>query len=396
MGILLLNILGFGLHSAAYFNPAIDGATHGLNLAVWGTVDVLFEGSMRCLFSILFGAGVVLFTTGDRAKSGILHYRRNFWLLLLGLIDIFALLWTGDILVTYAIAGAILFLVRNKSPRWLLCAFAGMIILLSSHYAVTGLGLGYARDNPGKIGEKVNVDEAQQEIQEIWLDFKKDFSPESTEDELAIRQSSYFDNIKYTVKKSSEIFTFQLPVYTVPDALTMMLLGMALFKMGVLNARRSDGFYIKLMICGMITGLTINLYEVVTVWRSGFDILVGFRYIRPSYHLGRLGMAAFYLGLVMLVCRRGLVLQFTKRLAAVGRMALTNYLSHSLICLFIFTGAGLSLVGELQRWMLYVVVLVIWIFQLWFSPWWLERYKFGPVEWVWRYLTYGVRPAMVK
>jgi len=79
------------------------------------------------------------------------------------------------------------------------------------------------------------------------------------------------------------------------------------------------------------------------------------------------------------------------RLAAVGRMALTNYLMHSLICLFVFTGAGLGLVGELSRAQLYLVVFTIWGVQLWFSPWWLARYRFGPVEWLWRVLTYGER-----
>jgi len=110
------------LASESYFNPTVDGAATGVNPSVWGSVDVLFEVSMRCLFSTLFGAGVVLLTTGSQAKGGRLHYRRNFWLLMFGLLDIYLLLWLGDILVTYAIAGAILFPLRNKSPRWLLTA----------------------------------------------------------------------------------------------------------------------------------------------------------------------------------------------------------------------------------------------------------------------------------
>jgi uncharacterized protein len=72
-------------------------------------------------------------------------------------------------------------------------------------------------------------------------------------------------------------------------------------------------------------------------------------------------------------------------------MALSNYLMHSLICLFIFTGAGFGLVGELERWALYVVVFAIWLLQLWLSPWWLARYRYGPAEWLWRTLTYGSR-----
>ena len=107
LGILLLNILGFGLHTAGYFNPLISiGETETsrlLNLGAWASVSVLFEGAMRCLFSMLFGAGVVLFTTG-RPKAGSLHYKRNFWLLVFGAFDAFILLWTGDILMIYAVS----------------------------------------------------------------------------------------------------------------------------------------------------------------------------------------------------------------------------------------------------------------------------------------------------
>ncbi len=77
------------------------------------------------------------------------------------------------------------------------------------------------------------------------------------------------------------------------------------------------------------------------------------------------------------------------RLAAVGRMALTNYLMHSLFGLVLFTGAGFALAGSLHRWQLYPVMLAIWAFQLWFSPWWLSRQRFGPAEHLWRRLTYG-------
>ncbi|NLG76985.1 MAG: DUF418 domain-containing protein, partial [Xanthomonadaceae bacterium] len=74
---------------------------------------------------------------------------------------------------------------------------------------------------------------------------------------------------------------------------------------------------------------------------------------------------------------------------AVGRMALTNYLSHSVICLFVFTGAGLALYGQLERYQLYYIVLAVWVAQLVWSPLWLKYFSFGPAEWLWRKLTYG-------
>ncbi|MFT7307243.1 MAG: hypothetical protein ACI9P7_002515, partial [Candidatus Azotimanducaceae bacterium] len=96
LGILLLNIIGFGLFSPSYSNPAFDLiGTATANTWTWGTIELFAEGSMRCLFSILFGAGVVLFTTGDNAKSGWIHYKRTFWLLMFGLFDAYILLWNG-------------------------------------------------------------------------------------------------------------------------------------------------------------------------------------------------------------------------------------------------------------------------------------------------------------
>jgi uncharacterized protein len=110
--------------------------------------------------------------------------------------------------------------------------------------------------------------------------------------------------------------------------------------------------------------------------------------VRPTYDIGRMGMAIGYIGLVMLICKSEILTLLRSALAAVGQMALTNYLSHSVICNFIFMGYGLGLVGQLNRYEIYYVVLGVWIFQLIVSPLWLRFFRFGPVEWLWRTLTY--------
>ncbi len=353
---------------------------------------------MRCLFSILFGAGVVLFTTGSRAKGALVHYKRNFLLLILGLIDVVVLLWDGDILVTYAVSGAILFVVRNQTSRWLLTAATVLIILMSLQYLVMGAGLSIIRDYVNSSDAQTETTAELREGIRTWNDFKRDFAPEddAIEEELRIRRDSYASVWMKIVKKLPELYTFQLPVFMLADALAMMLIGMALYKADVLSAGRSIAFYTRIAILGFAIGLSVNLYEVIRTVVSDFDVLVAFAFMKPTYHIGRLGMAAGYLALVMLVCRKGLLSWRTNKLAAVGRMALTNYLSHSFICMLIFTGAGLALVGELDRWMLYVIVLAIWLFQLFFSDWWLTIFKFGPVEWIWRALTYGSMPEMKR
>lgn len=121
LGILLLNILGFGLVSTVFVEPGIYiSSFKGSDFLAWAMIELTSEGVMRALFSILFGAGVVLFVSGIRAKSGWLHYRRTFWLLMFGLFDAYILLWSGDILVTYAVCGAILWLIRDWSPKRLM------------------------------------------------------------------------------------------------------------------------------------------------------------------------------------------------------------------------------------------------------------------------------------
>ena len=396
LGILLLNIIGFGLHSAAYFNPIIDGATSGANLVTWATVDILFEGAMRALFSILFGAGVVLFTTGEAAKSGGIRYRRNAWLLVFGLFNVMVLLWDGDVLVTYALAGFILYGVREKSARWLLTASGVLLVFITLKYLVMGAGMGFTRDAAEAVAAGQHAD--MQEMAAALADIQKDFapSPEEQQAQLDARSGSYLSAWQYIANKAPDLFLFQVPVILLLDALAMMLLGMALYKSDVMSAGRSRAFYVRTALIGFSVGLVVNSFEVYRTIASDFDVLVTFAYTNPTYQFGRLGMAMGYLSVVMLVCQSGALAWLMDRLAKVGRMALTNYLSHSLICLMIFSGAGLGLVGQLDRWMLYLVVLAIWVFQLFFSHWWLTRFRFGPVEWLWRALTYGQRPSMQR
>lgn len=394
LGILLLNILGFGLLSAGYFNPEVgSGSTArdlAVNMTVWAGVDVLFEGAMRCLFSMLFGAGVILFTQAAREREAALHYRRNFWLLTFGLFDAYVLLWNGDVLLTYALAGMVLYPLRKLSSRKLVGCAVLLVVLMSLMNAVFSFGLNVSRE-AGTTPAGTEVEAVAEIPAEAWTDFLSgyDMSDIAVTHELIMRRDSYTSAFEYNAGVMTEIFGFVLPVILFWDALAMMLLGMALFRWGVLDASRSRQFHIRLMVVGFTSGLAINLYELAAAYSSGLDPLAVHGYMRPTYHLGRIGMALGYIGLVMLMCQSGWLAGLQSRLAAVGRMALTNYLMHSLICLFLFTGAGFALVGELQRWQLYPIVLVIWLVQLYLSPWWLQRFQFGPVEWFWRSLTYG-------
>lgn len=399
LGILLLNVLGFGLASAAYSNPAVDLRDAGpADVAVWATVELLAEGSMRCLFSILFGAGVVLFATGARAKSGVLHYRRTFWLLCFGLFDAYVLLWPGDILVTYAVAGAFLYLLRNVRPSRLAGLAAVLLLVLSLFYGGFRWGMGFSAAAAQEVATR-NADELPQgtlAAAQGWEDFRKDFDPpaESIEAELVERRASYRSAAEWNEGKATEMIVFIMPFFLLWDALVMMLLGMALFKWGVLQGKIPQRTCWWLVGGGFAVGLAVNAFEVSGALRSNFDLFSVFAQMQPTYHFGRLGVALGYLGLILLWVRTDALAGLQRRLASVGRMALTNYLLHSLCALFLFTGAGLGLVGELSRAQLYPIVLGIWIVQLLGSDLWLRRFRFGPVEWFWRFLTYGKAPAM--
>jgi uncharacterized protein len=180
-------------------------------------------------------------------------------------------------------------------------------------------------------------------------------------------------------------------VFMLWDVIGMMLLGMAMYRKGILSAKGSRMFYMRLTIGGFGVGLLVNGYELYQAIDSGFDAIVISGYFQGTYQVGRVSMAMGWLGLIMLLCQSQMFPSLRLRLSAVGRSALSNYLLHSLICMVLFTGAGFGLVGMFERWELYLVVLAIWVVQLLVSPWWLNRYAFGPAEWLWRTMTYGTK-----
>jgi uncharacterized protein len=396
LGILLLNIIGFGFINYAYVAPSLTIQSPA-DMVAWILVDLTAEGAMRGLFSILFGAGVVLFLGRDTTGRSWLHIKRTFWLLIFGLVNGYLLLWTGDILVTYAVCGLILFFARNVSGKRLLITSCIFIALLSLYNAGMHFGLLYLQDSAAQATELQAqgkpVSEELQRAQAEWKEFEREFRPSKAAiaDEVAARGGSYSSAFYWTMGQNTEILLTNLWFLLVPDALALMLLGMALFKLGVLQGQLRVSIYRHMAVFGICCGLLINAYELWVAHASNFDTVASFNQIAPTYHLGRTALAIGWIGIVVLLLRH---LSVGSRLAAVGRMALTNYLMHSLICLFIFTGAGFGLINQLARWQLYGVVLAIWIVQLYLSPWWLARYHYGPMEWLWRGLTYGAFPPL--
>lgn len=397
LGILLLNITGLGL-PFAYDDPTIWGAESDIDLTVWRIMALFFEGTMRGLFTLLFGASALLFlqrhssrTAGPRPTD--LYFRRTLWLIVFGLINGYVLLWSGDVLFYYGVAGLLLFIFRNLSPRRLLLLAAAFMILQTSISVSEWLDYrdtqSLAQAASLRQAAGLPMTDGDQEALDTFDALRSEFRP--TRDSL----ESYVSNVRDSYRSAfivvgddtrymqSEFF-FR---HGLVECLGMMLLGMALLKTGVLTGASSTRVYLAMVIIGYGIGLIVNMSEVRQLESSQFspDALVG---TFMTYDLGRIPMTFGHLGLIALLCRTRWFERAARVLAAVGQMALTNYLSQSLFCLLIFTGAGLAWYGQLARHELYYVVVAIWVVQLVWSPLWLRHFRHGPAEWLWRSLTY--------
>jgi uncharacterized protein len=168
-----------------------------------------------------------------------------------------------------------------------------------------------------------------------------------------------------------------------------MLIGMGLMKLGVFSAGRSRRYYWVLMLLGYGLGLPLVAFGGYQLIRRHFDVVYLFGTGLAYNSLGSIPVALGHVAVLLLVYKAGLLTGLTRRLAAVGRMALSNYLMQSILCTTLFYGYGLGLYGTLDRVQLLGVVVGVWLLQLWYSPLWLRHFRYGPVEWLWRSLTYG-------
>jgi uncharacterized protein len=396
LGILAMNIVSFGWPFAGYENPRFSGGDTPTNRAAWAVNSLVFSGKMMSLFSMLFGAGLVLMS--DRAEArgapvrGV-YYRRVLWLLAFGLVHGY-LIWEGDILYAYAMCGLVLYLFRRKSPRTLLT----LGVMLLAVGVLVGVGfLAFAR-----VAERASVEvaaaraagrtppESQVGLQQAWDEGLREFFKPREQDvakDLAAYRGGYGEIVRHRAPLVFLFQTFAFALIIVWGVGGRMLIGMGLMKLGVFAAARSWRFYRWLALASYAVGLPLTTFGIADLLRHGYDPLAAM-WGATAFGLGVLPMALGHAAVVMMICKARVWPGVRRRLGAVGRMALTNYLAHSLIGTTLFYGYGLGLFGRLDRVALWGVVLVIWAVQLWYSPLWLERFRFGPAEWLWRSLTY--------
>ena len=403
LGILLLNIIAFSGPLAAYYDPSVNNDISGLNLAVAMFVDIWAEGAFRAIFSMLFGAGFLIFfekSNVDKRTLKLLYYRRTFILIGFGLINAYVLLWVGDILYAYGVTGLFLYFFKDLSANKLaLCSLALFVFIGLLHAAsyFTTESMFTAYQEVLAIPNGVELSDAQNQTLENWDSYLQAqlATPEQIAIETTIRDSGYIENFIFTAQIN---IVFQTVIFLFSafwDAAAMMLLGMAFMKWNIFDASRDLSFYIIATGLGFGVGLIVNSWEIITYVTGGFEPSWA-PTLRPTYDIGRLAMAVGYIGVVMICCKMKLFSKLLQALACVGQMALTNYLSQTIICNIIFLGFGFGLWGKLQRFEIYIIVLGIWILQLIYSVVWLKKYRFGPAEWLWRSLTYRKRQPLRK
>ena len=373
-GILVVNIQVLAMIFATIMNPTSFGDLTGLNY--WVAMLTYSFASMKfmTLFSLLFGAGILLMTRNIEnrgSKSTGKHYRRMMWLILIGLLHAYVL-WYGDILVGYGCCGLLVFLFRKMSARKLL--IIGFIGLCISSLIVVVLDW--------------SVQYWPEELMKMAM---QGWQPaeEAIAREIAVYQAGWWEQMAHRVPTALGFQTSTFLIMTLWRAGSLMLIGMALLKWKILTAEASKKLYRNFLIIGTGVGLVM----VFGGWFANSHHNWSFEYSMfggMQFNLwGSLFLSAGYLGGVMLICRSGKLSFITRPMAALGRMAFTNYIMQTVICIFLFYGHGFGLFGKVERIWQFLIVVVIYAFQLWFSQLWLKHFRFGPLEWLWRSLTYG-------
>jgi uncharacterized protein len=409
LGILLMNIPGFALPDPVILDPSVLNEWGSINFKTWYFIEWFMEGTQRALFSILFGAGIILFISRQEKKSQGLwpadyFFRRQLWLLVFGLFNAFILLWLWDILFAYACFGMIAFAFRRLPVKGLLVAAVICLVLQTARENVDtyrdrkkiykGEAIAKIDTTVTKLSDEQKADLGA--MTEMKDKFSETGKKKTMEKSLNSVRGNYFDFYEYQSERSlrTELFYTYFGAW---DVLLFMFLGMALFKSGILMGQAPTRLYLLLFIGGMGLGLLLSYFRLQPLIDHKFNRFV---YLKNGYfeyyQISRAFRAIGFFGLIMLMYKSGWFKWFFTLLRPVGQMAFTNYLAQSLFVGLFFYGVGFGMFGKLQRFEIYYVVAATWLLQIIWSHIWLRFFRFGPLEWLWRSLTYWKKQPFLK
>lgn len=437
LGALFVSIWIFGGFSANQQNGLLL-KSKGFDYRLFGTVDILFNGKMRALIAIVFGAGMLLFFAKENQKnqlrSGDLFIRRQLWLIFFGLINALIFLWSKDMLFHLGIMGILLFPFVRMSKRGLLVAailvtfiysgknywqFADDRKAYNKYTAVVAVEKKISKDSADKatkdsllkkqgkdslsgtkktdtlLQKKDTLTKEQKDDKAAWEGIvgNMKYDPKKDDGEKkAMRSVSYgklWNHVLNATQQREAQWTYQNGIW---DFSGMILLGMVLFKIGFFNSRFSRQQYLLIAVAGLTSGLLLAWFRLHynQIALKDYAKFIDGHWI--PYHLffpfERGVMAIGYAGLVLAMIGTKPLKHLWRGLASTGQMALTNYLLQSIICTLFFTGFGMGYFGRLTQWQLYFLVIEICMAQIVFSVLWLRYFQYGPAEWIWRCLTY--------
>lgn len=389
LGILLANVTAFGHVDLAYYWPgALPGGGNAGDRWIWLAQFVAVDGKFRGLFTLLFGAGLLLFV--ERAEERVagdgaavrLQVRRLVLLALIGIAH-FVLLFRGDILFSYACGGlgALLFL-RLPAER---------LLALGVIWAVLGAAFqALAFLTPALV--EAGVSQATGHVTQYYAGFWQEQLTEAARQAAIMGQGSYGDVLRYRLTEESGLLVYyaQLAVF---ETIPLILIGMGLYRAGAMGQRCAEEaapIISRKAATGLVlAGLLGNLAAGLWVMGKEFSPYVTqFAF----FGLGPLSNIPLLLGGTVLLAKwaaRPCEGWLAERLTLAGRMALSNYVGISLVMMLVFQGWAGGLFGTMHRAELLLVVLLGWALMLAFSRVWLGRFRQGPLEWLWRCGTYG-------
>ena len=388
MGILSVNIVDFSAIQAVYLNPAALGWPDPASLSVWAANMLLVDGKFRTLFSMLFGASMLLVIEHAvaRGESGWgVHWRRMAVLLAIGILHA-TLVWRGDILTLYASVGFLAFCFRNCSVRKLLRWAIGLSLLSVLLFAAIGVTI-YFQD------KAAHAPGAAAEVVRNWNANAGSFFPSADKvaKDMAIYDRSWWTMAGHQLSHSAQLIPNT--ILFLPETLGLMLFGMAGYRSGFLTGEWSDQRYRRIAAWGIAIGLAGFAAVIAADLATRFYVPVMLGGFLAATAPFRIVMAFGYAALLVLVTRP--MGRLTRRFAAVGRAAFSNYLGTSIVATAIFYGWGLGLYGDVSRAEAWLFVPVFWLAMLAWSKPWLDRFHYGPLEWAWRSLARG-RPQPMR
>ena len=382
MGILAMNIVAFAMPPQAYVNPLAYGTESAADLASWAFSFVFIDGKMRGLFSFLFGASMLLVIqlaekSGD--SPGAVTFSRQLWLLLFGMIHYY-FIWYGDILIGYALIGMAAWLFRRLEPRALIrWGIALLAIQLTIMGALTAYG--------NSLSAAVAAADASPDALNAWAEFSRDVAiPNAAllREEFALYLGPWSGIVDYQLTEKA-VMPYIFTIIFGPETLAYMLFGMAALKSGFLTGAWDNARYRRVALAALAVAVPVYAVLAALLVRDDFSVRGIFTYSFTATVPFRPLVFVAYAALIILATRRGGWL--VDRIAATGRSAFSNYLGTSILMTGLFYGWGLGWFGSLSRVELWLVVGAMWLVMLAWSKPWLDRFAYGPLEWLWRSLS---------